>query len=249
MGMDDMKLYVGSRDIKPEGYLTVDIDQQNNPDIVANILDMHTVHTATCDEIVASHVLEHLEWPDSFKALAEFSRVLKLGGIVKIAIPDMRMLLNMMNSGEADFYATGLIFGVGGYNNPFEMHRYGFTEKMLKCLLSILGFSQFSWWATERPEGAAGWCYGNAGKTAISLNIEAVKNSEPVVDSLMLYEKLKEAPLTDPRQLAADVAAESENIIDTSDDLTIYQKLHFMLIDAKQRIKYLEQELENKKKT
>ena len=36
-----MKLYLGSRDYCPEGFITVDIDPKNSPDIVADVVDLH----------------------------------------------------------------------------------------------------------------------------------------------------------------------------------------------------------------
>lgn len=75
-----MKLYVGSRNYKPEGYLTVDIDPSMKPDIVADITKMSSVADNSCSEVVAGHVLEHIDWPDSFLAFSEFSRILRPGG-------------------------------------------------------------------------------------------------------------------------------------------------------------------------
>ena len=236
-----MKLYVGSRNVKPQGYLTVDINPDNQPDIVADILDMQTIEDSSCDEVLASHVLEHLEWPDSFKALSEFSRILKPNGILRISVPDLKLLLQMMLSGESDFHAAGLLFGMGGRENPFEMHRYGFTEEMLREILLILGFSKFSWWETDRSEGSAGWCYGKSDKVAISLNLEAVKVSDPIVPAAKLYDKLLQNPLEDPRSLLSNIIDDNcEMELPHNEDPSIYQRIHFLLIEAKQRIKYLE---------
>ena len=152
-----LKLYLGSRDLRPEGYLCVDIDPSSGPDIVADIRDMRPVADASCEEIVAGHVLEHLEWPESFRALAECARVLKPGGLFKVAVPDLRLLLDMVVSGEADFHAAGLLFGVGGRVNALEQHRYAFTDKMLRRISRILGFGEFDWWDSTLPEAANGW--------------------------------------------------------------------------------------------
>jgi predicted SAM-dependent methyltransferase len=78
-----MKLYVGSRDYCPEGYKTVDIDAHYHPDIVADICDLSCIKDGEAEAVTANAVLEHIEWPLSFKALSEFARILNRGGCYK----------------------------------------------------------------------------------------------------------------------------------------------------------------------
>jgi Methyltransferase domain len=239
-----MKLYVGSRDLKPDGYLTVDIDPATKPDIVADITNMPSVKDSSCDEIRASHVLEHLEWPNSFKALAEFARVLKLGGVLEISVPDVRLLLEMMVSGESDFFATGLLYGLGGRINRFEAHRYGFTERMLRHVLGILGFGDFDWWSSSLPECANGWSPANGGaQVAVSVNMAARKIAAPMADPALVYEALLARHVDDPRTVVADLLGQKPDPGSTPLDVSVYQRIHFQLIYAQQRIKYLEDEL------
>jgi len=239
-----MKLYVGSRDLRPDGYLSVDIDPANKPDVVADIRDMPAVADGSCDEIGASHVLEHLEWPDSFKALAEFARVLKPGGILKISVPDVRLLLDMLVSGESDFHVAGLLYGVGGRTNRFEQHRYGFTEKMLRRVLAILGFGSLDWWNSTLPESANGWCPANGGaKVAISVNVAARKVGLPMADPARIYEALTRRVMDDPAAVVADMLSQEPTLACGALDVPVYQRIHFHLIDAQQRIRYLENEV------
>ena len=240
-----LKLYLGSRDLRPEGYLCVDIDPSSGPDIVADIRDMRPVADASCEEIVAGHVLEHLEWPESFRALAECARVLKPGGLFKVAVPDLRLLLDMVVSGEADFHAAGLLFGVGGRVNALEQHRYAFTDKMLRRILRILGFGEFDWWDSTLPEAANGWCAVAGGaKVAISVNLAARKVAAPIADPALLFAALAARPLDDPTTVAAETVCGGEVADWAAVDAPIYQRIHFRLIDALQRIKFLETELE-----
>ncbi len=240
-----MRLYVGSRDLKPDGYLCVDIDPSGCPDIVADIRDMRSVADASCEELIASHVLEHLEWPESFRALAEFGRVLQPGGLLKLAVPDLRLLLDMLVSGEADFHAAGLLFGCGGRTNPFEQHRYAFTEKMLRRILSLLGFGNFDWWNSTLPEAANGWCpVAGGAKVAISINVAARKLTQPIADPLLIFDALAKRPLDDPITVVAETLCGREIADWAALDTPIYQRIHFHLIDAIQRIKFLEEALQ-----
>lgn len=239
-----MKLYVGSRNYKPDGYVTVDIDPANAPDIVADITDMAVVTDASCDEVVAGHVLEHIEWPDSFAAIAEFARVLKPGGVVKIAVPDMASLMRMLLSGESAFHAMGLVYGLGGRINTFERHRYGFTPGMLADILETLGFGAFDWWNSNLADASNGWApRGLEERIGMSLNIQATKIAAPTVDPKALHQELLRTPMDDVLTVTARLRtreAPESNQPDRGVSPKLLQLMHFQLIEAQQRIRHLE---------
>lgn len=241
-----MKLYVGSRNYRPTGYLTVDIDPRQNPDIVADITNMLGVESDSCQEIVASHVLEHLEWPDSFAAIAEFARILCPGGMLKVAVPDADLLIGMLREGDNPFYATGLLFGVGGRDNKFEQHRFAFNATMLNQIFGVLGFTPRSWWNSPMSDASNGWCATAAGgRVAISLNLQAEKTSSPIVPARALYEALVANPLSDFYEVVAGFVASNPPPVprDGPVDPKLYQLIHFKLIEAQQRVKHLEGQL------
>jgi predicted SAM-dependent methyltransferase len=236
-----MKLYVGSRDYKPEGFLTVDIDEQMKPDIVADITETLPVDANSCSEVVASHVLEHLEWPDSFKTLSEFARILRPNGTLRLAVPDMSLLVRMLLNGGMDFHAVGLLYGMGGRENPFEAHRYGFTAGMLVDILDVLGFGEYDWWNSDVPDASNGWIPARDEKrVAMSLNIKATKLRDPVVDAAKLFELIARDPMQDILVLAARLGDETELGLSRSVTPELHQRTHLKLIEARQRIKYLE---------
>jgi hypothetical protein len=239
-----LKLYVGSRNYKPDGYVTVDIDPANKPDIVADITNMTSVAEASCDEVVAGHVLEHIEWPDSFAAIAEFARVLKPGGVVKIAVPDMASLMRMLLSGESAFHVMGLIYGLGGRVNTFERHRYGFTPGMLADILETLGFGEFDWWNSSLADASNGWApRGLDERIGMSLNMQAVKTGTPSVDPKALHQELLRTPMEDFVSVVARLRgreAPDGQQPDRAVSPKLLQLMHFQLIEAQQRIRHLE---------
>lgn len=239
-----MKLYVGARDYKPEGYLTLDIDSKMNPDIVGDITNLGNIDSSSYDEIVVSHVLEHLEWPESYLALMELTRILRVGGTIKIAVPDMGSMIRMMLSGDSVWHVIGLIYGVGGRTNKFEQHRYGFTAGMLVDILEVLGYTKLDWWNHKINDASNGWipsaCNKNVG---MSLNISGVKSTCPIVDGDLLYHKLIEQPLDDFMMIAADCSPGNSEINTKDTPSKLYQRINFKLIEANQRIKYLENKL------
>jgi predicted SAM-dependent methyltransferase len=242
-----MKLYVGSRDYKPAGYRTVDIDASMGADIVADITKLgDVVEPESCEEIVAGHVLEHIDWPDSFLAIIEFQRALKVGGTLKIALPDMGLMLRMLlNSASSDFFVMGLIYGCGGRTNRFEQHRYGFTVGMLVDILETLGFEDFAWWNSDLPDGSNGWVpQAEDNNVSMSLNVSCVKRTEPMVDPRKLYEELARSPLTDFLTTAAKLRLAEGPVTPSGGSAPrLYQRIHMQLIEARQRIAYLEDRL------
>jgi hypothetical protein len=248
-----MKLYVGARNYKPVGYKTLDIDAKYQPDILADVTDLMCIQNDSCDEICASHILEHLSWPDSFKALHEFSRVLKNDGILKIAVPDVMSLLQHIQGNDAPFWAMGLLYGVGGRENSLEIHRYGFTQKMLIDILDFLGFSRFEWWNSKHGDGSNGWIpLSSFVRCGISLNIQAIKVKSPTVDPLKVFDILVADPMISfshaiakARYISIDNYNDSYEEVSAS-NINIYQDIHYKLIEANQRITYLESLSEKK---
>lgn len=239
-----MKLYVGSRDFKPDGFKTVDIDPRYKPDILCDIRDMKPVANGICDEIIASAVLEHLEWPDGFRAISEFARCLKIGGNLKISVPDMDLMMRMIQHGDSSFHVMALVYGVGGRENPIEAHRYGYTVGMLTDILEVLGFGKFDWWNSDQPDASNGWVprYWNA-NVACEQNVSAIKISEPCTDPAELFKALYNDPMGDFIDIAARMQVagglnKTENL-----PARVYQRIHYQLIDTQQRVRHLESEL------
>jgi predicted SAM-dependent methyltransferase len=241
-----MKLYLGSRDYAPAGYLTVDIDPTHGPDIVADVTDLGRIGTGTVAEICASHILEHLAWPLSFKALAEWARILEPGGRLRLAVPDLGMLAGMIADGRNCWTAAGLIFGVGRIENPLEAHQFGYTTAMLRDMLRALGFGDFGWWKHDMPDASNGWMpVENGGRMAISLNLEARKLHAPAVPPAELLAELMADRLAPFDQVLARLVAQGAAPSPTlpEDDPRLTQRLHMALIEARMRILHLEEEL------
>lgn len=240
-----MKIYLGSREYRPEGYKTVDIDPTHGPDILADVTDLTQIATGSVEEICASHILEHLPWPISFKALGEWGRILQPGGVLRLAVPDLAMLAGMIADGRNAWTAMGLIFGVGRIENPLEAHQYGYTEPMLRDVLRALGFGDFRWWKHDVHDASNGWMPAESnGRIAISLNVEARKLRAPAVPPKDLLAHLMADRLAPFDQVYARVASRNKESAEMPvDDARLTQQLHMDLIEARMRILHLEDEL------
>lgn len=122
----------------------LDIDPNCRPDIVASLTDLGDI--GEFDTIFCSHTLEHLHPKDGDKALREFHRVLKPGGIAVIMVPNLDGILP--NEDVIYESAVGPITGLDMYyghrglteNNPYMAHKTGFTPATMEKVLGGAGF-------------------------------------------------------------------------------------------------------------
>src|SRR5512137_103160 len=96
-----MKLNLGSGSMPVEGYVNLD---------GANGDSIYPLSYKDVDEIRASHVLEHFSTSESVDVLLNWRDCLKLGGVLKIAVPDFDDLIRRKNMGEELNY-EGIIMG------------------------------------------------------------------------------------------------------------------------------------------
>lgn len=241
-----MKLYLGSRDIRPEGFLTVDLDPTHDPDILADVTDLTEIASESVDEICASHILEHIPWPQSYQALAEWARVLRADGLLRVAVPDLGLLARLIAEGRNVWWAAGLLFGVGRLENMLEAHQYGYTRDMLTAMLRSLGFGGFAWWKHDLRDGSNGWMLDDAGhRVATSLNIAARKVARPVMaPATILRELMNDRLQPFDVVLCRLLAARDDDLSPIADaDPALVQHLHMALIEARMRIVFLENQL------
>lgn len=240
-----MKIYLGSRDYKPDGFLTVDIDPSHAPDIVADVCDLRDLASGSVSEVCASHILEHLPWPLAYRALAEWARVLRPQGRLRLAVPDMAMLAGLVADGRNVWAAMGLIYGLGRIENALEAHQYGYTEPMLRDVLRSLGFGGFEWWKHDVKDASNGWMHDeNQGRIAMSLNLAATKLREPaVVPQELLADLMADRMAPFDQVYARHITRRTTPDLAADDNPRLTQQIHMDLIDARMRILYLEDEL------
>lgn len=121
------------------------------------------------DEVYASHVLEHFGREDVPKVLAEWVRVLKPGGLLRVAVPSMDWILSAMAQGvSADF--EGYMFG--GQLDENDYHKSAFTERGLRLDFQRAGLIGVDTFKAE---------YDDCSKLPVSLNLCGYKpqNTRP----------------------------------------------------------------------
>lgn len=124
--------------------IQLDIDPSVSPDIVASVVDMGEI--GQFDAIYSSHQLEHLYPHEVGKALSEFMRVLRPGGVAMVIVPDLE---GLEPTDEVLYEVHGmpitkfeLFYGhlESVKTNPFMAHKCGFTADRLKSAFEAAGF-------------------------------------------------------------------------------------------------------------
>jgi hypothetical protein len=161
-----MKLNVGAGGLPLVGYTPVDRKLGSEAYPLA-------YPDGSAEEIRASHVLEHFDWRTVPKVLADWYRVLKPGGILKVAVPDMTYIANHLDDPKSPFYL------MGGQSDANDFHRSAFTRETLSQHLTAAGFVGVGAWPSDAPDCSSlpcslNLCAMKAGVVEKAVKIQAV---------------------------------------------------------------------------
>ena len=87
--MSQVKLHLGCYDRKIHGFINIDIRGDVDPDVVDDVFKLKKFEKNSVDLIYACHVLEHADYVDSELAMKRWFEILKPGGKLRLAVPDM----------------------------------------------------------------------------------------------------------------------------------------------------------------
>ncbi len=118
---------------------------------------------SSADEIRASHVFEHFSHQHSEIVLREWVRVLKPGGVIKIAVPDFDSICKWHATGQIDGAEYYLM---GGHIDGDDCHGAAFTRKRICQLFHACGLVDVRDWASD---------HADCSSLPISLNMQARK--------------------------------------------------------------------------
>jgi predicted SAM-dependent methyltransferase len=86
-----------------------------------------------------SHVLEHLTPDEGERLLLELHRVLRPGGILRIAVPDLDAVVASYSPDDADAFLFGLLQG-RERSTSRHRHWWHYNEQSLRAALESAGF-------------------------------------------------------------------------------------------------------------
>jgi predicted SAM-dependent methyltransferase len=92
------------------------------------------------DVLMAAHVVEHFrEWEAPFVVL-EWKRLLKPGGKLILELPNIEAAARNLLAGMDPQMWQFPFYGDGSHKDPYMLHKFGYTPKMIRRLVQDAGF-------------------------------------------------------------------------------------------------------------
>ena len=138
-------LHVGGRARKP-GWRIVDVAPGPHVDVVAPMHALKGFGNGSVAALYASHVLEHAtlgaRGSPLAATLAEWHRVLKPGGALLLAVPDLGALATFFAEGDLSLEEKAALTRVlfGGQSHDADYHHVAFDFELLETTLNGAGF-------------------------------------------------------------------------------------------------------------
>jgi predicted SAM-dependent methyltransferase len=148
------KLNLGCGNDLREGYVNVDFNAFNAPDLLADARKLDFLPACHYEEVLAQDVLEHLPRTHSAFTLAHWNRLLRMGGRLVLRVPSVLGIARLLespqwSSPERQEDLIQCLFGTQAYTGDF--HFTSFTPTLLRHYLTQAGFEVSRW------EVVSGW--------------------------------------------------------------------------------------------
>jgi predicted SAM-dependent methyltransferase len=149
------KLHVGSHEKLLEGWLNTDLYPPRSEVVFLDATQPFPFDDCIFDYVYHEHMMEHLEYGQGLSFLRECCRTLKDGGMIRIATPDLQMLIDLYAPTKTALQKEYIRFSVdsympkiGVYEDVFVInnfvrdwgHKFIYDFKALKGALQHTGF-------------------------------------------------------------------------------------------------------------
>lgn len=140
-----MKLNLGCGNDYRQGYVNVDLRTDCETDLVSDVTKL-PYEDGEVDEILALDLLEHFPVFRTLDILSEWRRVLKLGGLLAIKVPNLEELSKALLARARPDMVVRNIYGGHrwGPDGAWDTHHTGWTPSMIRRDLELGGFRLLS---------------------------------------------------------------------------------------------------------
>jgi predicted SAM-dependent methyltransferase len=151
--MVKLNLGCGKRDF---GSDWIHIDGADYPHIDSQNIESLDYRDKSVDLIYASHVIEYFDRKEVLPVLKEWKRVLRIDGVLRIAVPDFYQMakLYLVDSYDLEKF-LGPLYGKMAMLKKTIYHKTVYDFNELKKLLEEVGFrniKKYDWRETEHSE-------------------------------------------------------------------------------------------------
>ena len=149
------KLHLGASDSSLTGWLNSDMIPTDGSIVYLDVTRRFPMNDNTFDYVMAEHMIEHVPYNDAVSMLQECRRVLKPGGRIRLATPDLEVLIGLhslektepqkqyiewvVNTCRLDVATCKDVFVI---NNAFRAwgHCFLYDRETLRATLAMRGF-------------------------------------------------------------------------------------------------------------
>ncbi len=171
-----MRINLGCGRSIQDGWVNVDIAisplAKRPPEILADVRSV-PLPDGCADEIMAIHIFEHFALWECAAVIGEWRRLLKVGGLIALEMPDIikccHNIINGVPGKSPDKpYQLGMwgVFGENTEAEPLMGHKWGWTFSTLKPFLAGHGFAKIREQDTR---------YHYSGRLLRDFRVEAIK--------------------------------------------------------------------------
>lgn len=122
------KLHLGAGHEGMPGWLSTDIDRGSPEVVYLDATKPFPLPDASFDYIFSEHMIEHISWQQGLFMLRECRRILKPGGVIRVATPDLEVLLGLYKNQDASPMAHRYIEWISDrYLNGIRLHAAAFV--------------------------------------------------------------------------------------------------------------------------
>lgn len=176
-----IKLHLGCGSKYIEGYVHIDLIEYEHIDYISSVDNLFMFQDNSVDLIYSAHVLEHFKKSQVPNVLKEWYRVLRPGGLLRLAVPDFEKLVEVYLKYKDLKLITGPLYGRQNYE--YNIHYTTFDYFSLYNCLQDAGFKKVKRYDWKETEHSNVDDYSQAyiphmdkeNGTLISLNVEANK--------------------------------------------------------------------------
>lgn len=182
-----MKLYLGCGTQRLPDFIHIDPHPSVNPDIVADLQDLSQFQNDSADLIYCCYGLQRWSPQQLPSLLAEWQRVLRPGGALRLSVPDFAVLARLYLAGQVALETLAPLLH-GDPTADSEIYRWSWDRRSLTQALEQAGFVNIQAYDPQKTDPAG---YTDASSTQlagqlVSLNLEAFKSpiaATPVQDA------------------------------------------------------------------
>ena len=174
-----LRLHLGCGMIDAPGYVNVDLLDAPHVHVQRPLDDLSVFPSGCADLVYACHCLEHFGYRHSRGVLEEWARVVRPGGVLRVAVPDFSVFARAYSEGTPLGEIEGWI--MGGQDYRLNFHSALFDEVLLRALMSDVGLVDIRRWDPTVVEHHAfvddsSQVFQSGSKTVpLSLNLEGIK--------------------------------------------------------------------------